>query len=118
MNRVDVFGALYEEWQSRGLDRRSFLRLVAVGTSAATLSAIIAAKEKVKLDHVNLTTMDQNWLEYDVVYNLADADYGLFGLAALSLLLRRLPVSPRRCPATRPPSSSRHWLRCPRRCRS
>jgi len=43
MNRVDLFGALYEKWQSKGLDRRTFLRLVAVGTSATTLSAIIAA---------------------------------------------------------------------------
>ena len=43
MNRVEVFGALLEEWQRRGLDRRQFIRLVAVGTSAATLSAIIAA---------------------------------------------------------------------------
>src|SRR5438067_2128630 len=43
MNRVDQFGALYEEWQRRGLDRRQFLRLVAVGTGAATLSAILAA---------------------------------------------------------------------------
>ncbi|MBI3979339.1 MAG: glutathione ABC transporter substrate-binding protein GsiB [Chloroflexi bacterium] len=43
MNRVDQFGALFEEWQRRGLDRRRFLRLVAVGTSASALSAIIAA---------------------------------------------------------------------------
>src|SRR5207248_1764487 len=43
MERVDQFGALFEEWQRRGLDRRRFLRLVAIGTSAATLSSIIAA---------------------------------------------------------------------------
>ena len=43
MGRVDVFGALFEEWQARGLDRRTFLRLVAVGASATTLSTIIAA---------------------------------------------------------------------------
>lgn len=43
MNRVDQFGALYEEWQRRGLPRRQFLRLVAVGTSAAALSGILAA---------------------------------------------------------------------------
>jgi small-conductance mechanosensitive channel len=42
------------------------------------LSAIIEAKEKVKLDHVNLTTLDQNFIEYDIVYNLTVADYGLF----------------------------------------
>lgn len=43
MNRVDQFGALFEQWQRQGLDRRQFLRLVAVGTSAATLSAIMTA---------------------------------------------------------------------------
>src|SRR5437879_4782641 len=43
MNRVDQFGALFEQWQGKGLDRRLFLRLVAVGTSAGTLSAIMAA---------------------------------------------------------------------------
>jgi len=43
MNRVDQFGALFEQWQGKGLDRRLFLRLVAVGTSAATLSAIMTA---------------------------------------------------------------------------
>ena len=43
MNRVDQFGALFERWQTLGLSRRQFLRLVAVGTSAATLSAIMEA---------------------------------------------------------------------------
>jgi glutathione transport system substrate-binding protein len=43
MNRVDQFGALFEQWQSRGLNRRLFLRLVALGTSAATLSTIMTA---------------------------------------------------------------------------
>ncbi len=43
MNRVDQFGALFEEWQGKGLDRRLFLRLVAVGTSAATLSTLMTA---------------------------------------------------------------------------
>jgi len=42
------------------------------------LSAIIGAKDKVKLDHVSLTTMDQNYLEYDIVYNLSDANDALF----------------------------------------
>jgi small-conductance mechanosensitive channel len=54
------------------------------------LSAIIAAKEKVKLDHVNLTTMDQNWLEYDIVYNLTDADYGLFLRTQQAVLLETM----------------------------
>ncbi|HET7036288.1 MAG TPA: hypothetical protein VFI42_11460, partial [Thermomicrobiaceae bacterium] len=43
MNRVDRFGALYEEWQRHGLDRRQFLRLVALGASATSISMIIAA---------------------------------------------------------------------------
>lgn len=43
MDRVDRFGALFEEWQRRGLDRRQFLRLVAVGTSAAALASFMAA---------------------------------------------------------------------------
>ena len=43
VNRIDHFGALYQEWQRRGLDRRQFLRLVAVGTGATALSAILAA---------------------------------------------------------------------------
>jgi glutathione transport system substrate-binding protein len=43
MNRVDQFGALDEEWQRCGLDRRRFLRLVAMGATVSTLSGIIAA---------------------------------------------------------------------------
>ncbi|HEU5423742.1 MAG TPA: ABC transporter substrate-binding protein [Nitrolancea sp.] len=43
MNRVDRFGALYEEWQRHGLDRRQFMRLVALGASASSISMIIAA---------------------------------------------------------------------------
>ena len=43
MNRVDQYGALDEEWQRSGLDRRRFLRLVALGASVSTLSGIIAA---------------------------------------------------------------------------
>lgn len=43
MNRVDQYGALFEQWQGKGLDRRLFLRLVAMGTSAATLSAVMTA---------------------------------------------------------------------------
>jgi small-conductance mechanosensitive channel len=42
------------------------------------LSTIIESKEKVRLDHVNLTVLDQNFIEFDVVYNLSDADYSLY----------------------------------------
>src|SRR5438105_13878962 len=41
MDRVDQYGALAEEWQRRGLDRRRFLRLVAMGASISTLSGIV-----------------------------------------------------------------------------
>jgi small-conductance mechanosensitive channel len=54
------------------------------------LSAIIQAKEKVKLDHVNLTTMDQNYLEYDIVYNLTDANYALFLKTQQAVLLETM----------------------------
>jgi small-conductance mechanosensitive channel len=54
------------------------------------LSAIIKAKDKVKLDHVNLTTMDQNYLEYDVVYKLTDADYSLFLRTQQAVLLETM----------------------------
>jgi len=43
MDRVSEYGRLDEEWQRRGLDRRKFLRLVAMGASVPTLSAMIAA---------------------------------------------------------------------------
>lgn len=43
MGRVDQFGALFEEWQRAGLDRRQFLRLVGLGASASSLALIIAA---------------------------------------------------------------------------
>jgi small-conductance mechanosensitive channel len=56
------------------------------------LSAIIQAKDKVRLDHVNLTTMDQNYLEYDIVYNLSDADYGLFLRTQQAVLLETMAM--------------------------
>ncbi len=43
MDRVNEYGALDEEWQRHGLDRRRFLRLVAMGASASTLAGILAA---------------------------------------------------------------------------
>lgn len=42
MNRVEQYQALLDRWQRAGLDRRTFLRLVAVGAGTATLSAMIA----------------------------------------------------------------------------
>jgi small-conductance mechanosensitive channel len=54
------------------------------------LSAIITAKDKVRLDHVSLVAMDQNYLEYDIVYNLTNADYGLFLKTQQAVLLETM----------------------------
>jgi hypothetical protein len=56
------------------------------------LSAIITAKDKVKFDHVSLTTMDQNFIEYDIVYNLTDANYGLFLQTQQAVLLETMAM--------------------------
>jgi small-conductance mechanosensitive channel len=63
------------------------------------LAAIIKAHDKVNFDHVNLVAMDQDYLEYDIVYNLQDADYALFlktqqaVLLATMGMLRELGIS-------------------------
>jgi small-conductance mechanosensitive channel len=54
------------------------------------LSAIIEAHEKVKLDHVNLTALNQEYIEYDIVYKLMDADYGLFLKTQQDVLLETM----------------------------
>ena len=54
------------------------------------LGAIIEAKEQVKFDHVNLTTMTQDFIEYDIVYNLLDANYGLFLQTQQAVLLETM----------------------------
>jgi small-conductance mechanosensitive channel len=56
------------------------------------LSAIIEAKDKVKLDHVNLTLLDQDFIEYDIVYNLLDPDYGLYLTTQQQVLLEALQL--------------------------
>jgi small-conductance mechanosensitive channel len=56
------------------------------------LSAIIEAKEKVKLDHVSLTTVDQDFIEYDIVYNLLDPDYSLFLKTQQAVLLEAMQL--------------------------
>lgn len=43
MDRGELYRSLLERWQAAGLDRRKFLRLVAVGASASSLSAIITS---------------------------------------------------------------------------
>jgi small-conductance mechanosensitive channel len=63
------------------------------------LGNIIKAQDKVKFDHVNLTVMNQDYLEYDIVYNMQEADYGLFlrtqqaVLLATMTMLRDLGIS-------------------------
>jgi small-conductance mechanosensitive channel len=42
------------------------------------LSAIISSKEQVKFDHVKLSAMNQDYIEYDIVYNMTDSNYALF----------------------------------------
>jgi len=54
------------------------------------LGAIIEAKESVKFDHVNLTTMTQDYIEYDIVYNLTDANYALFLATQQAVLLETM----------------------------
>jgi small-conductance mechanosensitive channel len=56
------------------------------------LAAIIAAKESVKLDHVNLIGMTQDYLEYDIVYNLSDANYALFLKNQQAILLETMDL--------------------------
>jgi small-conductance mechanosensitive channel len=56
------------------------------------LGGIITAKEQVKLDHVTLTTMDQNFLEFDIVYNLTAADYGLYLRTQQAVLLETMQM--------------------------
>jgi small-conductance mechanosensitive channel len=56
------------------------------------LSALIEAKEKVKLDHVSLTTVDQDFIEYDIVYNLLDPDYSLFLKTQQAVLLEAMQL--------------------------
>ena len=54
------------------------------------LAALIGAHDKVKLDHVNLVAMSQDFLEYDIVYNLTDANYGLFLQTQQAILLESM----------------------------
>jgi small-conductance mechanosensitive channel len=56
------------------------------------LGAIIQAKDQVKFDHVNLTAMTQDFIEYDIVYNLQDANYGLFLSTQQAVLLETMAM--------------------------
>jgi len=54
------------------------------------LGAIIQARDKVGFDHVNLTAMNQDYIEYDIVYNLLDANYSLFLQTQQAVLLETM----------------------------
>jgi small-conductance mechanosensitive channel len=56
------------------------------------LSATIEAKQKVKLDHVSLTKVDQDFIEYDIVYNLTDPDYSLYLETQQAVLLEAMQL--------------------------
>ncbi|WP_292044277.1 mechanosensitive ion channel family protein [Massilia sp. UBA6681] len=42
------------------------------------LREIIGKREKVRFDRAHLKTLDQNWIEYEIVYTMLDADYTLY----------------------------------------
>jgi small-conductance mechanosensitive channel len=56
------------------------------------LGAIIQAKDKVKFDHVALTAMAQDYIEYDIVYNMTDPDYSLFLKTQQAVLLETMSL--------------------------
>lgn len=56
------------------------------------LGDIIKAQDKVKFDHVSLTVMNQDYLEYDIVYNMQEADYGLFLRTQQAVLLQTMTM--------------------------
>jgi small-conductance mechanosensitive channel len=56
------------------------------------LSSIIEAKERVKLDHVNLIAVDQDFIEYEIVYNLTDPDYSLLLKTQEAVLLEAMQL--------------------------
>jgi hypothetical protein len=45
---------------------------------------------KVAFDHVNLVAMNQDYLEYDIVYKMLEADYGLFLKTQQAVLLETM----------------------------
>jgi small-conductance mechanosensitive channel len=56
------------------------------------LGDIIKAKDKVNFDHVALSSMDQNYIEYDIVYNLSDPNYALFLKTQQAVLLETMSM--------------------------
>jgi len=54
------------------------------------LGAIIKAQDKVRFDHVNLVALNQDYLEFDIVYNMTEADYALFLRTQQAVLLETM----------------------------
>ncbi len=44
----------------------------------AMLGEIIKRRDKVRFDRAHLKTVDQNWIEYEIVYTMLDANYDLY----------------------------------------
>lgn len=42
------------------------------------LRAIVGKHEKARFDRAHLKTVDQNWIEYEIVYTMLDTDYTLY----------------------------------------
>ncbi len=42
------------------------------------LREIVGKHEKARFDRAHLKTVDQNWIEYEIVYTMLDTDYGLY----------------------------------------
>jgi small-conductance mechanosensitive channel len=44
----------------------------------AMLRDIVSRHEKVRFDRAHLKTVDQNWIEYEIVYTMLDTDYTVY----------------------------------------
>jgi small-conductance mechanosensitive channel len=56
------------------------------------LGAIIQARDKVNFDHVSLTAMAQDYIEYDIVYNMTDPNYALYLATQQAVLLETMAM--------------------------
>jgi len=56
------------------------------------LGAIISARDQVAFDHVRLSAMNQDYIEYDIVYNMTDVSYSLFLDTQQAVLLETMAM--------------------------
>jgi small-conductance mechanosensitive channel len=56
------------------------------------LRAIVAKKPKVRFDRAHLKTLDQNFIEFEVVYFMLDADYMLFMNTQQAVILESMQM--------------------------